>query len=101
MSVRQQVSGSKQIADAIGDINKVMKEMSESAQQGKETAQQLSTTADELKGVIETFHMSTNGDEIPGPSAGEHRDRYESERPVRVVVQNQGEEQEKKNRRNE
>jgi len=69
MSVGQQVSGSQQIADAIGDIDKVMKEMSDSAQQGKETANQLSVMADELKNVIESFHMSTDGDEN-GDGAG-------------------------------
>jgi hypothetical protein len=52
MGATQQVSGSKQIADAMGNINEAMKQIAAGAGQAQAAAKQLNTLAADLKKMI-------------------------------------------------
>ena len=57
MGVGQQVSGSKQIAEAMGSINEVMKQIAVGAGQSQAAAKQLATLAGELKDTTGRFKL--------------------------------------------
>ncbi|MCX5665655.1 MAG: methyl-accepting chemotaxis protein [Candidatus Omnitrophica bacterium] len=52
MGATQQVSGSKQIADAMGNINEAMKQIAAGASQAQAAAKQLNTLAADLKKMV-------------------------------------------------
>ena len=57
MGAGQQVSGSKQIADAMGNINEAMKQIAAGAGQSQTAAKQLTNLAGELKEVTARFKL--------------------------------------------
>lgn len=58
MSVTQQISGSKQIADAMMNIDQAMKQIAAGAQQSQSAAKQLTDLAKELKAAVTKFKIS-------------------------------------------
>ena len=57
MGATQQVSGSKQIADAMGNINEAMKQIAAGAGQTQAAAKQLTGLAGELKDITGKFKL--------------------------------------------
>ncbi len=57
MSTSQQISGSKQIADAMINIDDAMKQIASGAQQSQAAAKQLTSLSQELKGIIDKFRI--------------------------------------------
>jgi methyl-accepting chemotaxis protein len=57
MGAGQQVSGSKQIADAMGNINEAMKQIAAGAGQSQTAAKQLTALAGELKEITGKFKL--------------------------------------------
>jgi len=57
MGAGQQVSGSKQIADAMGNINEAMKQIAAGAGQSQTAAKQLTALATELKDITGKFKL--------------------------------------------
>jgi len=57
MGAGQQVSGSKQIADAMGNINEAMKQIAAGAGQSQTAAKQLTGIAGELKDITSKFKL--------------------------------------------
>lgn len=57
MGAGQQVSGSKQIADAMGNINEAMKQIAAGAGQSQSAAKQLTILAGELKEITAKFKL--------------------------------------------
>lgn len=58
MSTAQQISGSKQISEAMVNIDEVMKQIATGAQQSQTAAKQLSETGKELKELAEKFRIA-------------------------------------------
>jgi methyl-accepting chemotaxis protein len=60
MSANQQISGSRQIAEAMASIDQTMKQIVFGSQRSSEAASQLSGLADELKGCMSRFRVSSD-----------------------------------------
>ena len=57
MSTAQQISGSRQISEAMINIDEVMKQIATGAQQSQAAAKQLSDTGKELKELADKFRI--------------------------------------------
>ncbi|MBF0494033.1 MAG: methyl-accepting chemotaxis protein [Candidatus Omnitrophica bacterium] len=57
MAVTQQISGSKQIADAMGSVDEAMKQIAAGAQQSQAAVKQLNELAHELKAIASNFKV--------------------------------------------
>lgn len=60
MSANQQISGSKQIAEAMNNIDDTMKQIASSAQMSAASVKELTALADELKDSIKGFKVTEN-----------------------------------------
>lgn len=61
MSANQQISGSRQIAEAMASIDQTMKQIVFGSQRSSEAASQLSGLADELKACMNQFRVRSHG----------------------------------------
>jgi len=57
MSTNQQITGSKQISDAMCNIDEAMKQIATAAQQSQAAVKELTGLGSELKNLIEKFKI--------------------------------------------